>query len=101
MPPISQLADNLRYVRLRANYTQEQMAEVVGFEFKFYQKLECGRKSQIKIETAERLAKPFGLEAWQLLAPLSVLRRAKIQFPKSKTPSPRGPRAKWKGIAET
>lgn len=75
------------------------MAEVVGFEFKFYQKLECGRKPQIKIETVERLARPFGIEIWQLLAPATVLRRAKLRFPKTKAPSPRGPRAKWKGIA--
>ena len=73
------------------------MAEVVGFEFKFYQKLEGGRKPQIKIETVERLAKPFGLEVWQILAPDTVLRRAKIQLPSSRTRSPRGPRAKWKG----
>ncbi len=97
MTPTLRLAQNLRYLRLRADFTQEQMAEIVGFEFKFYQKLEGGRKPQIKVETVERLAKPFGLEAWQLLAPPGTLRRAKIKFPKTRTPSSRGPRAKWKG----
>ena len=95
--PIQQLAQNLRYLRLQADFTQEQMAEIVGFEFKFYQKLEGGRKPQIKVETVERLAKPFGLEAWQLLAPVVTLKRAKFRFPKARTPSQRGPRAKWKG----
>jgi hypothetical protein len=73
------------------------MAEIAGFEFKFYQKLEGGKKPQIKVETVERLAKPFGLEAWQLLAPSTVLKRIKIRFPTPKTQSLRGPRAKWKG----
>ncbi len=100
MTPIQQLAQNLRYLRLRANFTQEQMAEVVGFEFKFYQKLEGGRKAQIKVETVERLGKPFGLDAWQLLAPATTFRRAKMRIPSARTISPRGPRAKWKGVTK-
>jgi transcriptional regulator with XRE-family HTH domain len=95
---VHQLAQNLRQLRLRVNFTQEQMAEVTGFEFKFYQKLENGRKAQIKVETVERLGKPFGLDAWHLLSPLSVFRRARFKTPRVRTPSPRGPRAKWKGI---
>ena len=75
------------------------MAEIVGFEFKFYQKLEGGRKAQIKVETVERLGRPFNLEAWHLLAPTSVLKRAKPRIPSPRMPSPRGPRAKWKGIS--
>lgn len=98
--PIVQLAENLKYLRLRADIdlTQEQVAEAAGFEFKFYQKLENGKKPQIKLETVERLAKPFGLQVWQLLAPASVLRRAKIRKPVTTSAAPRGPRAKWKGI---
>lgn len=80
--------------------TQEQMAEIAGFEFKFYQKLEGGRKPQIKVETVERLAKPFGLDAWLLLAPVNTLKRAKLRFPKARTRSRRGPRAKWNGEAK-
>ncbi len=97
MTPIQQLAQNLRTLRLSADLTQEQMAEIVGFEFKFYQKLEGGRKPQIKVETVERLGKPFGLEVWQLLAPAAAFKRAKARIPLPRTRSPRGPRAKWKG----
>ncbi len=97
MTPTQRLAQNLRYLRLRADFTQEQMAEIAGFEFKFYQKLEGGRKPQIKVETVERLAKPFGLEAWQLLAPATTLKRVKVRFPKARITSQRGPRAKWRG----
>lgn len=99
VPPTVQLAANLRYLRLRANLTQEQMAEAVGFEFKFYQKLENCRKPQIKVETVERLAKPFGVQAWQLLAPTAMLRRAKTKKPSVRSAAPRGPRAHWKGSA--
>lgn len=97
VPPILRLAQNLRYLRLRADFTQEQMAETVGFEFKFYQKLEGGKKPQIKVETVERLGKPFNLEAWQLLAPPNLFKRVKMSFPAPRTRSQRGPRAKWKG----
>lgn len=76
------------------------MAEIVGFDFKFYQKLEGGRKPQLKIETVERLGIPFGLEVWQLLAPGTALKRAKTKVPHPRTQSVRGPRAKWKGISE-
>lgn len=94
------LAENLRRLRLRANLTQEQMAEVTGFSLKFYQRLESGRKRVFTIETVERLGKPFGLDAWPLLAPAAVFQRARIKMPRAKTPSPRGPRANWKGVAK-
>ena len=97
MPPTLRLAQNLRHLRLAANLTQEQIAEVAGMGLKFYQTLESGRKAQIKVETVERLSKPFGLEVWQLLAPPSVLRRSQPRFPVPRTESSRGPRANWKG----
>lgn len=100
MTSILRLAQNLRYLRLRAHLTQEQMAEIAGFDFKFYQKLEGGRKPQLKIETVERLGRPFGLEAWQLLSPQTMIPRAKMKIPTPRTPAPRGPRAKWKGEAK-
>jgi len=96
--PISRLAINLKYLRLAGDLTQEQLAEIAGMGFKFYQTIEGGRKPQIKLETMQRLAKPFGLEVWQILAPLSYVRRAKFKRPKPKRAAERGPRAKWKGI---
>lgn len=88
-------------MRLKADLTQEQMAELTGFEFKFYQNLEGGRKAQIKLETVERLGKPFGIEPWQLLAPEPILKKAKFKTPRPRTPSKRGPRAKWPGLKQT
>ena len=82
---------------MRANLTQEQLSEVAGFNLKFYQQIESGRKAQLKVETVERLGRPFGLEPWQLLAPEKVCQEAAAKFPAVRSPSPRGPRAKWQG----
>jgi transcriptional regulator with XRE-family HTH domain len=63
------LASRLRRLRQRHELTQEEFAEAIGLSYKFYQQIEAGRKKQIWLETVERLAAGFGLEAWQLLAP--------------------------------
>ena len=63
------LADRLRQLRVRHGLTQEETAELVGISMRFYQLLESGRKKQVWLETVERLAAPFGIEAWQLLGP--------------------------------
>jgi transcriptional regulator with XRE-family HTH domain len=101
VPPNFRLAQNLRYLRFRTDFTQEQMSKTVGFAFKFYRKLEGGNKAQVKVETVERLGKSFGVEVWQLLAPLAVLKRANMKIPSPRTQSQRGPRAKWKGRPRT
>ena len=98
MTPTSRLAQNLKFLRLAANLTQEQMAEVAEMDLVFYRTLEAGRKPRIRVDTVERLAKPFRLEVWQILAPPSVLSRVKIKHPKPQKAAIRGPRAKWKGI---
>lgn len=77
--------------------TQEQFAERAGLGLKFYQKIEAGRKTALMVETIERLAKPYRLESWHLLAPLSVIQRARPRMPKAKHQHQLGPRAKWPG----
>jgi transcriptional regulator with XRE-family HTH domain len=93
--PTARLAENLRKLRLRANLTQEQLAEVAGFEIRFYQALEQGSRPQMKLETIERLGLPFGLEAWQMLAPHAYLKGRLVKMPKAKSEAKLGPRAKW------
>ena len=66
---LSALASRLRRLRQRHGLTQEQFAEAIGLNYKFYQQIEAGRKKQIWLETVERLAAGFGLDTWQLLAP--------------------------------
>lgn len=62
---------SLRLTSLRAKFglTQERFAEIAGFEYKFYQAIESGRKKQLWLETVERLASAYGLEAWELIGP--------------------------------
>ena len=64
---VRQLAERLRQLRMRRGLTQEEFAEIAGISYKFYQQIESGRKKQLWLETVERLAAGFGLEAWQLL----------------------------------
>lgn len=70
MPLVPLLAARLRELRVRHQLTQEEAAELVGVSMRFYQLLESGRKKQVWLETVERLASPYGLEAWQLIGPV-------------------------------
>jgi transcriptional regulator with XRE-family HTH domain len=69
MSTLTDLSKRLRQLRRRHGLTQEQFAEIAGISYKFFQQIESGRKKQIWLDTVERLASGFGLEAWQLLAP--------------------------------
>jgi transcriptional regulator with XRE-family HTH domain len=69
MTLIALIADRLKALRLRHDLTQEEAAELTGVTMRFYQLIESGRKKQIWLDTVERLALPYGLEAWQLLGP--------------------------------
>jgi transcriptional regulator with XRE-family HTH domain len=66
---LDKLSQRLRELRRRHNITQEEFAGVAGLSYKFYQQIESGHKKQIWLETVERLAAGYGLEAWALLAP--------------------------------
>jgi len=63
------LAQRLRCLRELHGLTQEQFAEKAGLSYKFYQQIESGRKKQLWLETLDRVAAGFGLDAWELLAP--------------------------------
>ncbi len=69
MDTLALIASRLRELRLRHGLTQQEFAELAGVGFKFYQLLESGRKKQIWLETVERVSAPYGLAAWQFLAP--------------------------------
>ena len=59
----------MKELRYRHNFTQEEMAELVGVSLQHYQTIEAGRKKQMWINTGEKLARAFGLELWQLISP--------------------------------
>ena len=63
------MIERLRELRARAGLTQEKLAEKAGLRYKHYQAVEAGRKPDIRLSTVERIAKAFGIEAWELLHP--------------------------------
>jgi transcriptional regulator with XRE-family HTH domain len=72
------LITRLRELRKLHHITQEQFSEVTGFSYKFYQLIEIGKKCDLRLSSLERLAKAYGIEVHQLLAP----EMPKTTFPK-------------------
>lgn len=66
---IRDLRTRLRELRKITGWSQEQVAELAKLDYKFYQSIEAGRRKQLRVSTLERIAKPYGLEAYHLLAP--------------------------------
>lgn len=69
------LAQHLRATRGAGGLTQEQMAERLGFEIRFYQRLEAGNKRDIQLSTIARIASALGGEPWRVLAPVHKIQR--------------------------
>jgi len=63
------IAERLRALRHRHAITQQECAELSGLSFKFYQRLEAGRKKQVWLETIEKVADVFGLQVCEFLDP--------------------------------
>jgi len=60
----------LRELRLACRWTQERAAEACGIGYKLYQLYELGIKINPGLQTLEKVAKGFGLEVHELLAPV-------------------------------
>jgi len=69
MTTIKKLGKRLKELRNQYGLTQEEFGQIAGFSQKYYQQIESGNKKQIWLETVERLAAAYNLEAWQLLSP--------------------------------
>ena len=85
-PLFKQILKRLKQLRKEQGLTQEQFAENTGISYKYYQAVEAGRKRDLRLSTLERLAKAYGIEAWQLLSPDSTKVRAKKAIKQTKTP---------------
>lgn len=59
----------MRELRLLHSLTQEETAELVGISLRHYRTIETGLKKKIWLGTVESLARAFGLEPCQLIAP--------------------------------
>lgn len=68
MPSARRLIANLKALRLRYDLTQEEFASIAGFNYKYYQEIESGRKQQVLLETLDRLAAAYGVEPGELIA---------------------------------
>ena len=56
-----------RALRLRRGLTQKQAAGLAGVSLNQYRKIEAGGRRNIRLATVGKLARAFGLEAWQLI----------------------------------
>jgi transcriptional regulator with XRE-family HTH domain len=63
------LATRLKELRKVHRLTQEACSERSGISYKYYQAIENGRKRDPRLSTLQKLAKPFGIQAWQIIAP--------------------------------
>ena len=68
MNDIKIMASNrIRKLRLKAGYTQEELAGLANIESKHIQRLESKRPCDIKLTTIEKLAKAFKITPSKLL----------------------------------
>ncbi|MDD5670042.1 MAG: helix-turn-helix transcriptional regulator [Candidatus Omnitrophica bacterium] len=62
-----QFAAQLRRLRKDRDLTQEAMAERVGMDIRYYQRLESRNPNAVKIDTIDKIAKALRLPPWKLL----------------------------------
>ena len=62
-----QLSVRIRSLRKKHNFTQEQLSETSGIEYKHIQKIESQNPSDVKLTTLKKLAKAFNLSLSKFL----------------------------------
>lgn len=73
------IALRLKALRKAAGITQEELAELSGLSYKFYQHLESGRKQLVRIDTIERICSGYKIELWEFFYNKnSVLRKVRM-----------------------
>lgn len=63
------LVRNLKALRRRHGLTQEEFAEAAGMDAKYYQHIEAGRRSHVRLDTLDRLASAVQLHGGHLILP--------------------------------
>ena len=61
------IARRLKALRKQYHLTQEQMAERINIDLRYYQRLESSKPNAIKIDTIDRIAKALKLTPSKLL----------------------------------
>lgn len=64
--PSAAFRKRLRELRCALALTQEQLAERAGLNYKHYQEIERGGKTEVRFSTLVRLAQAFGIPLYKL-----------------------------------
>jgi len=83
MTTLKNLGIRLKKLRTKHGLTQEEFGAISGFSQKYYQQIESGNKKQIWLQTVDRLAAAYSLEAWQILSPTFPIKTKLVKKPKS------------------
>lgn len=62
-----QLSNRIRHLRKEHGYTQQELAEKTGIDYKHIQRLEGNNPPAIRIDTLEKIAKVFNMSCSDLL----------------------------------
>jgi len=62
-----QFSDQLRRLRTKRKLSQEEMAELIGMDSRYYQRLESTKPGAVKIDTLDRIAKALKISLSNLL----------------------------------
>jgi transcriptional regulator with XRE-family HTH domain len=75
----------LRQLRKQASLTQEQAATLVSVTYKYYQRLEAGRVTGMRLNTVGRIAYAHGLDLLGFFSKKEV-RLKKVRAPSAASP---------------
>lgn len=67
MTALKCLQVNLKRIRLTQKLTQQEFAEKIGLDYKYYQRIETGKWPGLHLRTLDKLAKALKIEASDLL----------------------------------
>lgn len=62
-----QLAKRLKELRKKNGFTQEEMAEKLEMDLRYYQRLESAKPNAVKIDTIDKIAKVLKISPSKLL----------------------------------
>ena len=69
--------ERIRRLRKERGWTQERAAEACGIGYKLYQLYELGIKSNPTLDMLEKIARGYGLQAYELIVPKAGKTRQK------------------------
>jgi transcriptional regulator with XRE-family HTH domain len=75
-----QLIARLRELRKDHSLTQENVSELSGISYKYYQQIEIGQRIDLRLSTLEKIAAAYGIGVHELIAP----NLPKVRLPKAK-----------------